>query len=309
MNTLDLLPDNQVFNPYFIYPNATNSFPAGWQKYQGKRFCSYEWMGAEGSKGSPVKIKNRFAKQRATIIQQRSFEIPVCSRQVWEIGAVMGTSRDCRACMIVHLTVSSSTSLMQKTLEFIVKAGDQHYYFDTIQIPSGVVSAYIEIGLLEAGSLLIDNVVFNKIFPVSRYDIDACSRLNINHVESLGRIVEPLRIQQPIAVQPVTLAKTTRDVHEEVIVRPEKQHTATQDVLSLSMYSYCIINTGNVSARVRLQLSPNSRDWVDDDNTLVIAGKDKKIMVSQFFLRYLRLQYWAETNKTTILQVYLQGQS
>lgn len=307
MQTLELPSDNQVFNPCFIYPNATNNFPAGWQKYQGKRFSSFEWLRDEGVKGSPIKIKNHFAKQRATIIQQRSFEIPVCDKQVWEIGAVMGTSRGCYACLVVHFTSSASASLVHKTILFSIEPGDERYYFDCVQIPPGVTSAYIEIGLQDAGTLWIDSVIFQKIFPVDKYDAD-CGRLNINHVESVGQILEPLSIQQPISIRPVTIARETRDTHEEVIARSEHQFTPAQDVFNLNVYSYCIINSGNEPARAIIQLSPNGQDWLDENNTIYIANKEKKIVVSQYFLRYIRLQYWTDSTKPTILQIYFQGQ-
>jgi len=293
---------NRIFNHNFIYPNNSGDFPAGWQKGRGSR--SARFFGEQDSKhDASVQIRNSLSHRLASICQQRSYSIPVYEKQVWEFGAILRGNRELSAVLKVNYISRSSSRILYSSLDIMIDPVSD-YYYGIVTVPAGIDYALVEVGTSEIGTLTIEDVVFKRVFPAEKYDMDARGRLNINTVDAVKKIIDPITIKGNI-----DLKKESRDVVEDVIAGPEVQVSGLQDVLHLSTYSFGVINQGDEDALAEIQLSPNGSNWVEDavGNGRIEAGQ-LQIFVSSYFLRYIRLKYWTESNNTTDLQIYFQGQ-
>ncbi|MDD3024598.1 MAG: hypothetical protein PHE26_11940, partial [Syntrophomonadaceae bacterium] len=236
---------NEVFNHRFIFANSTGDFPAGWLKYRGSRSAEFFWEEDEKD-GFRVKVRNRTAHQMASICQQRSFAVPVNEKQVWEIGAKIEVGIQLWAKIKVHY-ISDSSRVLSSSLDFLLEPGSD-YYSGLVSIPADVDCAYIELGSQQAGTLCIENVVFRRIFPVEKHNIDAQGRINLNTVEVIKKIIDPVKINGSVEVKGIAnvrVLKKSIDFLEDLITEPVYKYSTVQDISLLSLYSFCVVNQGN----------------------------------------------------------------
>jgi hypothetical protein len=293
--------DNQVFNHIFAFANKTEEFPAGWQKYRGRTTADFCW-GSDDKQIFCVKISNRVSRLPASICQERSFRIPVYEKQVWEVGAAIKVDYVLSATIKIHFFSQYSSRVLYTSLDFMLEP-ERDFYCGIVTVPTGVDYALIEIGTSEAGTLSIIEVFFTRVFPLEKYDMDARGRLNIKSVESVTRILEPVDVNGTFE-----LVRPTRDFSEDVTSDTTERSSTMQDVFHLATYSFCVINQGAVDAVVKIQLSPNGINWLEDPiaNHHVEAGQ-MRILVYNCFARYVRLRYRTDSG-TTDLAIYFQGQ-
>jgi len=292
--------ENQVFNHNFIYPNDMVNFPAGWQIFKGHNTASFYWE-LDSKQNYRVGIKNK-KNTPASICQEPFYNIPVYEKQVWEIGAMLKVNHKSWATIRVHFTSRSFSRPLSISLDFLLEP-ICHNYSGIITIPQGADYAMLEIGIEEAGCMWIEDVNFKRVFPIEKYDMDARGRLNINNVESVTRILEPVDVNGTFE-----LVKPNKDFVEDVKADTIKRHSTIQDVFNLSTYSFCVINEGTNEAVVQMQLSPNGINWAEDPiaDDHIDSGQ-LKILVYNRFARYVRLKYWTD-NGITKLRIYFQGQ-
>jgi len=206
----------------------------------------------------------------------------------------------------VHFINGAFTRTLHTALEFIVEPeGD--YYYGVVSIPSGTNYAYLELGIKEAGILWIEDVIFKRTFPVGEYSVDSRGRLNINTVEKVKQLVEPIKIKGPVEVKG-HFTKPSRDFAEDAVAVPNKKSSTIQDILLLNMYSFCVFNQGKERVRVQLQISPDANNWIDDGPEEYVGLGELKTFVPQRFLRYARLLYSTENKSTSNLRIFFQGQ-
>jgi len=293
--------DNQVFNPSFVFSNRAGSFPEGWHKCRGRKTARFFWDKDE-KQNNYIRIKNRFPKNSATIIQDRSYVIPVYEKQVWEVGAILKADRKLLATIKVHYIAPFSSRVLNSSLCFKLDSKCE-YYLGIVTVPAGVDYARLEIGTLEAGTLWIESVSCRRVFPVDKYDRDGRGRLNINSVQSVKRIIETVDVKGKF-----DLVRQIRDFTEDLTADSSEKTSTMQDVFYLATYSFCVINQGCAAAILRIQLSPNGVDWVEDRIADDYVGPGQMaILVYNRFARYVRLKYWAEDGSTS-LKIYFQGQ-
>ncbi|MDD3365318.1 MAG: DUF6385 domain-containing protein [Syntrophomonas sp.] len=293
--------NNQVFNHMFAFADKTGAFPAGWQKYRGRTTADFCWE-MDDKKNLCVKIKNPVSRLPASICQERPYKMPVYEKQVWEVGAAIKVDYVMSATIKVHFLSQYSSRVLYTSLDFMLEP-ERDFYCGVVTVPTGVDYALIEIGTSEAGTLSIIDTFFTRVFPVEKYAMDARGRLNINNVESVTRILEPVDVNGTFE-----LVRPTRDFSEDVIADTTERSSTMQDVFHLDTYSFCVINQGAVDAVVKIQLSPNGINWLEDqiDDDQIEAGQ-MKILVYNRFARYVRLRYRTNSG-TSILSIYLQGQ-
>lgn len=294
MSTVKLnSPDNQLFNHHFRFPNKSLDFPAGWHRHREHDRSVIRWK--QDGDTFKVVIKN-FDHTLASICQEDEYSVPVYEKQVWEIGALLGAHQAMSATARVHFKSRVSPRILSVSLDFRVEPGDE-YYYGSITVPDGADYAVIELGTASPGTLSIKNILFRRVFPVNWYNTDGQGRLNIKNVASVSRVVEPVEIARP-----------TRDVVEDIKVTATQKYSSTQDVLHLTTYSFSAINLGSGKVIYGMQLSPNGTDWIEDpvaDNQ--IAPGQLVILAYNRFARYVRLKLQAE-NCSTKLRIYFQGQ-
>ncbi len=65
----------------------------------------------------------------------------------------------------------------------------------------------------------------------------------------------------------------------------------SQDVSRVPNYTWFIKNTGANPATVKLQISPNDVDWIDDGTEQEVESGEAIVLVANVFLRYTRVAY------------------
>lgn len=295
---------NKIYNHNFVFPSISGEFAAGWQKCKRPRSSSF-YREKTGSYSYAIRITNK-STQLASICQQRCYKIPVYERQIWEAGAVLKTSKKCCATIIVHFINSASTRTLHAALEFIVEP-EEDYYYGVVSIPPGSDYVYLELGIKETGTLWIEDVIFKRIFPVGEYDVDPRGRLNINTVEKIKQLVDPVKIQGPVEVKG-HFAKPSREFVEDVVACSNKKNSTVQDILLLNIYSFCTLNQGKETIKIQLQISPDAANWINDGPEEYVGPGELKIFVPQRFLRYTRLLFSTKNKNTSNLRIFFQGQ-
>jgi hypothetical protein len=292
---------NQIFNPNFVFPNRTLDFPAGWEKFKGHRTAIFCWE-EDNKHEFRIGIKNLKSKHPASISQEPSYIVPVYEKQVWEVGAKLRAHHELWATIKINFSCKASPLVSSICLEFLV-GPKCDFYSGIVTVPQGMDFAMVEIGTSEIGTLWIGDVFFKRILPVDQYSVDAQGRLNINNIESVTRILEPVNVNGTFE-----LVRPIRDFIEDVAADTTERYSTLQDVFNLSTYSFCVINEGAAHAVVQMQLSPNGINWVEDPiaDDHIDSGQ-MKILVYNRFARFVRLKYWTDSD-TTILRIYFQGQ-
>lgn len=83
-----------------------------------------------------------------------------------------------------------------------------------------------------------------------------------------------------------------------------------QNVSVQSVYSYFIKNDGTNAAEVKIQISPDDMNWVDDSGITTINSDELKVLVPSKFLKYVRVAFKSSTaNQSTSLTIIFQAQS
>jgi hypothetical protein len=277
-----------------MFPNKLLDFPAGWYKHRAHDRSVIRWK-QNGNDTFKVVIKN-YDHTLTSICQEDEYGIPVYEKQVWAIGALLGVHQAMYTTVRVHFKSRVSPRILSVSLNFMVEPGED-YYYGSITVPDGADYAVVELGTSSPGTLSIKNILFKRVFPTKRYNADSQGRLNINNVESVSRILEPVELVRP-----------SRDFVEDVKVTATQKYSSTQDVLHLTTYSYSAINLGCSNIIYGMQLSPNGADWIEDpvaDDH--IAPGQMVILCYNRFARYVRLRLRTE-NCSSKLRIYFQGQ-
>lgn len=286
---------NEIFNHDFSWPGASGDFPSGWQSAKGWKASAIVW-----DLDYSIKIHNT-THHMASISQQLKYKVPVYRDQVWRVSVSFRVEKKINVIVIVYF-INSSSRISRAILEFAANP-DNGNYEGLVYIPPGANYCYLEIGFKERGTLWVEDVYFGRVYPIPRYDADARGRLNINSVECVQFIQEPVQVKGEIS----TITQTY-NLFEELLAGPEEGHSSVHDVIALSRYSFCVFNQGDNDVLIYLQVSPNGDNWMNDsagDNPLEV-GK-MRVLVSNYFLRYLRLAFFT-TDGLSNLKIYFQGQ-
>ena len=84
--------------------------------------------------------------------------------------------------------------------------------------------------------------------------------------------------------------------------------STSQDISLVPNYTWFIRNTGANSATVKLQISPNNVDWLDDGTSQEVESGEAIVLVANVFLRYTRVAYQStETDEDTTLELIWQA--
>jgi len=106
----------------------------------------------------------------------------------------------------------------------------------------------------------------------------------------------------------------TTDVSE---VRANITNTAgspdtTFNVLGLSSYTFGVVNNSlapDAQALVKLQISPDATNWLDEDGPVTINQNSLTTLVASVFLKYARVYYSAVNAASAVtLNIFFQGQ-
>ncbi|GAV22145.1 DUF6385 domain-containing protein [Carboxydothermus pertinax] len=105
--------------------------------------------------------------------------------------------------------------------------------------------------------------------------------------------------------------RTFSEYTEAVITGDTYTGSTAQDVSTMATYTMFVKNTGATnSATVKLQISPNNSDWLDDSAEVTLTPGSSTAFTVSTFLRYIRVAYKSTLpGQSTDLSVIFQGQS
>lgn len=102
-------------------------------------------------------------------------------------------------------------------------------------------------------------------------------------------------------------SRTILDSSENITVTTVYAPAVTTNVLEYITYTLAAVNTGTTAAQVKVQISPNNTDWIDDGTAVTVDAGALVTLVPSVFLKYVRLAAIATTTSAT-LTAFIQGQ-
>ncbi|WP_333870364.1 DNRLRE domain-containing protein [Desulforamulus putei] len=101
----------------------------------------------------------------------------------------------------------------------------------------------------------------------------------------------------------------TASQEETYAVKKIRGFSKPYEIWNYTIYSYIVKNIGEKKIMVQLQFSPNNVDYLDEEPKIELLPGQSRIMISNFFARYIRLAFHlapGETGEGT-LKVWLQA--
>ncbi|MEN6327915.1 MAG: DUF6385 domain-containing protein, partial [Syntrophomonas sp.] len=232
-------------------------------------------------------------------------------KQVWELAAKIKVDAPLWINIKVHY-ICASSRVLGSSQDFLLDQND--YCSNLVMIPPGVDFAYIELGTPQAGVMRIEDIVFRRVFPAERFSTDARGRINVNTVEVIKKIAEPVEVRGAVELKGtlpnVHIRKNVIDLHEDLTAEPVLKYSKVQDISQLGIYSFCVVNLGQQNALTQMQISPDGANWVNDGPQLQVIPNNSQVLTANYFLRYIRLACMSGGhNATTKLRIYFQAQS
>lgn len=141
------------------------------------------------------------------------------------------------------------------------------------------------------------------------------SRKRCNRCKSILPLIKKLRIEVPqtriIEHESLNIPQTRFIEQERLDVPTENDWKSSLLVNSslLKLYSYSIINRGEHSSEVMVEISPNGTDFMQDSKMVVPAGTTQAI-VPMRYLKYTRFSLKSEQpDQPTTVDIYFQAQT
>lgn len=110
----------------------------------------------------------------------------------------------------------------------------------------------------------------------------------------------------------LTIQTATTDVSEVLanITDTAGSPASTYDVLNLTTWTFGVVNASTTIAPaiVRLQISPDGENWLDNAGPVTLNTGDVTALVASLFLKYARVYYAAVNAASAVtLNIFFQG--
>lgn len=336
------VPTNQVYNGDFLM-TRTGDFPDGWLRVGGDGSTVWEWT---GSPPGPRAVAIRHPSGRpAGIFQPSDVGIHAGELQRWKVQVNIH-SEPSGVSAYLKIYFFTFTGRPMGSLIFDLHPGTAPETFTQVfATPSGTEVLCLEVGIAGHGTLFIHNVEACRIHPGRVLRLDTKGRPFVNSVETVGEILKPVQLAEPLPVHvQATVKAELRDLTplrdgvriygsnglpldatpfgtlrvesagcdfqefmEELTASSTPVSTATRDVARYRHYSYAILNIGPVNAWVQVEISPDGIHWVPDSIAQQVKPGALLAVTSSYFLRFIRLACWSDL--ATTLMVWLQAQA
>ncbi|MBC7104528.1 MAG: hypothetical protein H5T97_01165 [Firmicutes bacterium] len=106
---------------------------------------------------------------------------------------------------------------------------------------------------------------------------------------------------------------TTADISEQVATNDTAGLPGTsREVLGYRTWSFGVVNASTTiaPATVKLQISPDGTNWIDEGGPVTLNTGDVSALVSSIFLKYARIYYAAVNAASTVtLNIFFQAQT
>lgn len=206
MEDYDLI--DQIYNGDFLLSHTDRPhFPDGWQTMVGDASTTWEWLGpSEGPRAISI---NHPSGPRAGIVQ--SVDVPILAgmNQRWEFQLLLESNP---AGVLSYIKIYLG-SVAQKISTFYPT--DEPKVFSKIfTTPAGTGGIRIEVGVIGYGQLTIHEVRAYCLYPLRSLKLDDQGQVYVQHVESIGRIQNPVfvRIVSPLPLPIDFKAIITEDI-------------------------------------------------------------------------------------------------
>lgn len=92
-------------------------------------------------------------------------------------------------------------------------------------------------------------------------------------------------------------------------VKEQATYSSTVEVWNYSVFSFIAKNIGSENVLIKLQDSPDNQTFIDEEPEIELVPGQSKVMVSNFFTRYLRLKFRLKVDKCAegSIMVWAQG--
>ncbi|MCW3489268.1 DUF6385 domain-containing protein [Dethiobacter alkaliphilus] len=337
---------NHIYNQGFKLALQDADFPDGWLKAGGTAQTQWIWEKHPCTPGG-IKIINP-VDVKAGIRQNFSVHVPIGERQRWQVGVSVHSEQP-ELPIYIRIVFSNPAGYPISALYFKhITSLEISEYTNILMTPEGAAAAVVETGVVGAGTIFISEISLLRLYPLKRLRMDEKGRIFVNDVATVQKIVEPIRIKDPVHVN--IKAKVEADIrdlnfmHDSVrifgsenlpvktnhlgqaqveivgnsfINKDEKVKTADdwtlsaqQDVSRLKVYSFAILNTGPAPATVRLSISPDGINWVFIGPTITVGIGELEVLAPSIFLHFISLGYRSKSSGSgTTLSIWFQAQS
>lgn len=336
------VPTNQVYNGNFLM-TQTGDFPDGWLRVGGDRSTVWEWT---GSPPGPRAVAIRHPSGRpAGIFQPSDVGIRAGELQRWKVQVnIYSEPSGVSAYLKVYFFTFSGRPVGSLNFDLCPGAAPETFT-KVFATPSGTELLCLEVGVAGQGTLFIHTVEACRLHPGRVLRLDSRGRPFVNSVETVGEILKPVRLAEPLPVHVQADVKAElRDLTplrdgvriygsnglsldatpfgslrvesagcdlqefvEEMTVPSTPVSSAARDVARYRHYSYAILNAGLVNAWVQVEISPDAVHWVPDSIAQQVKPGALIAVTANYFLRYLHLACWSDLS--TVLRIWFQAQA
>lgn len=103
--------------------------------------------------------------------------------------------------------------------------------------------------------------------------------------------------------------KTSERAFKNIITQDEWISLPSQRTSKLTTYSYAIVNRGSHAANIKIQVSPDAKNFADD-NQITVEGGKTGVIVPMRYLFFTRITVQSNNpGESSKLDIYFQGQS
>lgn len=206
MEEYDLI--DQIYNGNFLLSHTDRPhFPDGWQTMGGDASTTWEWLGpSEGPRAISIKHP---CGPRAGIVQ--SVDVPILAgmNQRWEFQLLLESSP---VGVLSYIKIYMG-SVAQK-VSTIYPTDEPKLFSKIFTTPAGTGGIRIEVGVIGYGQLTIHEVRAYRLYPLRSLKLDEKGQVYVQHVESIGRIQNPVsvRVVSPLPLPIDFKATITEDI-------------------------------------------------------------------------------------------------
>jgi hypothetical protein len=210
--------ENRIYNYNFKYARTPDFlFPDGWLQVGGSSQTLWQWEKRPDGTGK-IKIINPTALIAGIRLEKQVY-VSVGEWQRWLFKTKLFA--DTSACTAyVRIYFSNPAGYPISSLEFQYTVGfDPTEICDVVATPQGATAILVEVGIIDLGTVTIEEVFFGRLYPLRELRLDGKGRLFVNNVNTVNEIIKPVPVKGPIDVNPVKI-KGSVNVNPVEIKRP-----------------------------------------------------------------------------------------
>ncbi|MGB9791645.1 MAG: DUF6385 domain-containing protein [Thermacetogeniaceae bacterium] len=333
---------DQVYNGRFLL-TQTGDFPDGWLKVGGDESTVWEWWGVPPGRRAVV-IRNP-SQRPAGIFQPTDVGVCAGELQRWKVSVEMSSEPpSVPAYLKIYFFTFDGKPVGISAYELHPGATPEKFG-KVFATPSDTEVFSLEVGVAGEGVLWIHSVAACRLHPCRVLRLDSKGRPFVNSVETIGEILKPVRLAEPLPVHiqadvkadlrdltplrdgvrlygsnglPINAAPSGAlrvetsgcgflEFTEEMRAFSDPSPTSPRDVSRYRYYSFAVFNEGPARAFVGVEVSPDAVHWVQDSALHRVDPEGMVVVTGTHFLRYVRLLCSSELSSD--LRIWFQAQA